>query len=154
MSSGLNTFIIELWHSWWILIWQLLQPYSKSELTCLSTVVCIDMSLHTELQGLGQVFHTTTKQNQATTPRIICQILTMTRGILLLQSNWIHYTSCWIFLHMIMRVYFIKADTNKLEKRLSLLMLFLLHLCSAKLNLAKVEAFIQIQGIMIHQGWL
>src|ERR1700676_4061657 len=51
---------------------------------------------------------------------------------------------------MRMRVYFIKADTNKLEKRLILLMLFLLHLYSAKLNLAMVEASIQIQGIMIH----
>src|ERR1700729_2911170 len=61
----------------------------------------------------------------------ICQILTMTKGILLLQPNWIYYTSCWIFLHMMMRVYFIKTDTNKSKKRLSLLMSFLLHLCQS-----------------------
>src|ERR1700685_1464259 len=72
----------------------------------------------------------------------ICQILTMTKGILLLQPNWIYYTSCWIFLHMMMRVYFIKTDTSKSKKRLSLLMSFLLHLCSVQLNLAKVGAFI------------
>src|SRR5882762_12035386 len=84
----------------------------------------------------------------------ICQIWTMTKGILLLQLNWIYYTSCWIFPHMMMRVYFIRADTNKSKKRLSLLMLFLLHLCSVKLNLAKVEASIQIQEIVIHQEQL
>ena len=50
----------------------------------------------------------------------ICQILTMTKGILLLQPNWMYYTGCWIFPHMMMRVYFIKADTNKSQKRLSL----------------------------------
>src|ERR1700685_355297 len=48
----------------------------------------------------------------------ICQILTMTKGILLLQPNWIYYTSCWIFPHMMMRVYFIKADTNKPKKEI------------------------------------
>src|ERR1700691_1626995 len=84
----------------------------------------------------------------------LCQILTMTKGILLLQPNWIYYTSCWIFLHIMMRVYFIKTDTNKSKKRLSLLMSFLLPLCSVKLNLAKVKAFISIQEIVMYQEQL
>jgi len=54
----------------------------------------------------------------------------------------IKLNSLYKLLDMIMRVYFVKADTNKLEKRLSLFMLFLLHQCSAKLNLTKVEASI------------
>ena len=70
------------------------------------------------------------------------QNLMMTKRVLLLQSNWMHYTSYWIFLHMIMKVYIIKADATKLKKRLSLHMLFVPPLYSAKLNHAKNEAFI------------
>src|ERR1700728_3675615 len=84
----------------------------------------------------------------------MCQVLTVTKGILPLQLNWMDYSSYWIFHHIIKKVYIIKADANKLKKRLSLLMLFVQHLWSVKLNLVNVEAFLSIQEIVMHQEQL
>ena len=81
----------------------------------------------------------------------MCQVLIVIKGILPLQLNWMDYTSYWIF-HLIMkRVFIIKADTNRLGKRLGLLKLFVQHLWSVKLNLVNTRASSSIQEIMMCQ---